>query len=125
MAKLVFYQLNENNTINRISSHSFEGRDGYFKIEEYPFKWHKNFSKVVDGVFYLREEEFQQLTELKRQRAEILKWLSDNDWKINKVVLGEWTENDVRWSDYLNRRAEKRQRLDEIDALIAQYEYEM
>lgn len=120
-----YYLLNPNGTIKKMSITNFKTAQGCVDIDKLPIQYYNNFSKVVNGNFLLREAEYKEYMSLINEKKEILKWLADNDWKINKVVLGEWTENDVRWSDYLNRRAEKRQRLDEIDALIAQYDYEM
>jgi hypothetical protein len=45
---------------------------------------------------------------------EISNWLSDNDWKINKVFLGEWSTDDPRWLDYLKTRAAVRAEQDEL-----------
>lgn len=36
---------------------------------------------------------------------EIDQWLKANDWKVNKVFLGEWPEDDPRWTEYLETRA--------------------
>ena len=41
-------------------------------------------------------------------------WLNQNDWKINKVFLGEWENTDPRWVEYKEQRAIKRARLDKI-----------
>jgi hypothetical protein len=45
---------------------------------------------------------------------ELSNWLSDNDWKINKVFLGEWSTDDPRWLDYLETRAAVRAEQDEL-----------
>ena len=44
----------------------------------------------------------------KKTQEAVLKWLSENDWKVNKHALGEWTDDDPRWLAYLTERAEKR-----------------
>ena len=49
---------------------------------------------------------------------EIQKWFSDNDWKINKIVIGEWTTDDPRWQEYLKERTIKRKRYDELKAVL-------
>jgi hypothetical protein len=41
--------------------------------------------------------------------------LADNDWKVNKIIVGEWETTDPRWLDYLKQRQIKRARLDEIN----------
>ena len=48
----------------------------------------------------------------------IRQWLTQNDWKINKVFLGEWEATDPRWIEYKKQRAAKRARLDEITKLL-------
>lgn len=45
---------------------------------------------------------------------ELSNWLSDNDWKINKVFLGEWSTDDPRWLEYLETRAAVRAEQDEL-----------
>lgn len=49
---------------------------------------------------------------------EIQKWFSDNDWIVNKIVVGEWTTNDERWLNYLAERKVKRARQDELLLII-------
>lgn len=50
-----------------------------------------------------------------RELDSISKWFLDNDWKINKIVVGEWEKTDQRWIDYLAERAVKRARQDELN----------
>lgn len=49
-----------------------------------------------------------------------LKWLADNDYIINKVFLGEWSETDQRFIDYKEKRQLVRDKLDEIEAELAE-----
>lgn len=49
---------------------------------------------------------------------EIQKWFSDNDWIVNKIVVGEWTTDDERWLNYLAERQVKRKRQDELLLII-------
>lgn len=49
---------------------------------------------------------------------EIQKWFSDNDWVVNKIVVGEWTTDDERWINYLAERQVKRKRQDELLLII-------
>ncbi len=62
------------------------------------------------------EEEKQSLLNhnITHEKESILKWLADNDWKVNKIVVGEWTKEDPRWLSYLEERQIKRNRLDEL-----------
>ncbi len=66
---------------------------------------------LVDDVVSKRDE-------LTNQLAEIQAWFLSNDWKINKIVTGEWRTTDTRWTSYLRERAIKRQTQDEIISLL-------
>jgi hypothetical protein len=55
-----------------------------------------------------------RLHEVQERLHEISIWLSDNDWKINKVFLGEWSTDDPRWLEYLETRAAMRAEYDEL-----------
>lgn len=52
------------------------------------------------------------------EQVEILEWLSKNDYKINKFLLGEYTANDPKWQEYLLSRSEKLARFNEIELLL-------
>ena len=52
---------------------------------------------------------------------EIQKWFSDNDWIVNKIVVGEWTTDDERWLNYLAERKVKRARQDELNQTLIAY----
>ena len=54
----------------------------------------------------------------KDELKEIHKWLCDNDWKVNKIVIGEWQQDDERWLEYLQERQVKRARQDELNNII-------
>lgn len=77
-----------------------------------PLKDKYDYYVVVDGKFTVAhreptEAEIAQdirIAKAKRLR-EIDRWLTANDWKINKVFLGEWAEDDPRWTEYLETRA--------------------
>lgn len=49
---------------------------------------------------------------------DIEQWFKDNDYIINKMVLGEWPTTDPRFIEYVNNRALKRARLDVLLALF-------
>ena len=49
-----------------------------------------------------------------QERLEILGWLQANDYIANKIVFGEWAQDDPRYVTYLKERAAKRARLDEL-----------
>ena len=53
-----------------------------------------------------------------QKKAAALKWLTDNDWKVNKHTLGEWADDDPRWLEYLAGREQARAEYDEAAALL-------
>jgi uncharacterized protein involved in type VI secretion and phage assembly len=53
-----------------------------------------------------------------KEQAIIKQWLTQNDWKVNKITLGEWEDTDPRWVEYKEQRAIKRERLDEIKEVV-------
>ena len=80
--------------------------------------------KLVDKVITIvtlvendNTRELQVASALKEQ-AEIHKWLEDNDWKVNKITLGEWLEDDPRVIEYKRERLIKRNRLDELEEIL-------
>lgn len=53
-----------------------------------------------------------------KEQAIIKQWLTQNDWKVNKITVGEWETTDPRWIEYKEQRAIKRARLDEIKEAV-------
>ncbi len=53
-----------------------------------------------------------------RQRETVLQWFLENDWKVNKLVLGEWSKEDPRWLAYLSERKTKRAEYDAASAVL-------
>lgn len=66
-----------------------------------------------DKFYTLNKEVIENLNSVKREIKEIDKWLADNDWKVNKIILKEWEETDPRWLDYVSKREIYRKRRDE------------
>ena len=60
----------------------------------------------------------QAKAEARQKKTTALKWLADNDWKVNKRVLGEWTEDDPRWLLYLSGRESARADIDAADVIL-------
>lgn len=54
----------------------------------------------------------------KKELQAIKSWFTANDWKVNKIVIGEWETTDQRWLDYLKEREIKRARQDELLELL-------
>ena len=65
-----------------------------------------------------RRAAYKARKEAEAKKAAALKWLADNDWKVNKYTLGEWSAGDTRWLDYLSGRSEARASIDEAEAIL-------
>ena len=61
----------------------------------------------------------EQKVAYENELQQIKKWFLENDYKVNKVITGEWEDTDSRWLDYKKERAIKRTRQDEINQLEA------
>lgn len=64
-------------------------------------------------------EDYQNTINARQELQKIQKWFVDNDWKVNKIVIGEWATTDERWLGYLKERAIKRARQDELNEFLA------
>jgi hypothetical protein len=69
-------------------------------------------------IVYKNLQAIKERQALEKEKADILQWLSDNDWKVNKVVVGEWEKEDPRWLEYISERQSKRTRLDQIESVL-------
>ena len=81
----------------------------------------KGFKEVKKEVPILVENDNSKELEIKEahiELAEIKKWFIDNDWKPNKIITGEWSTDDERWTSYLEERTIKRARQDELNEII-------
>ena len=72
---------------------------------------YKNGEFIETTVFIERQQRAQELLEIEQ-------WFVENDWIPNKILVGEWETTDPRWTTYLEERAVKRARRDEILALL-------
>jgi len=54
----------------------------------------------------------EQKVAYENELQQIRKWFLENDYKVNKVITGEWEATDPRWLDYKKERAIKRARQD-------------
>ena len=68
--------------------------------------------------FYTEPNRSVEITSAKIKKAWAMKWLADNDWKVNKRTLGEWAEDDPRWLAYLEGREKARAAYDEAEAIL-------
>lgn len=99
----------DNKTTFKVASVPSVERDEVLYFNPTTFSFYTE--KVV-----VTEEQKARMEERKVKNAkkqEALKWLNDNDWKVNKRILGEWSETDDRWLQYLAERAKMRAQYDE------------
>ncbi|MBE6601984.1 MAG: hypothetical protein E7637_05720 [Ruminococcaceae bacterium] len=83
----------------------------------------KSFEIRERAVQDLQTLENWRVSKLRRRKAEqtvreVLAWFDENDWKVNKRALGEWSEDDPRWIAYLSERLEKRAAYDEANEVL-------
>ena len=95
-------------------------------------KVHLGFSQIINGIFYenlstynqhleqVRQEEQKQETinSYKQEMSAIKSWLNANDYIINKHTLGEYTDTDTKWINYLAERKVKLARYNELEILV-------
>lgn len=118
------YILDENNIIKSYSRIPFDENKPYLEVDEETLKKVKaGKTKIINGrlqnlVEPISEEEKKAKQKLNFELNEIYNWLFENDWKINKIALGEWKNTDERWLEYLKERKEKRTKRDEIISLL-------
>ena len=56
------------------------------------------------------------------EMGEIERWLVENDYKVNKHSLGEYSDTDKRWTSYLKERKEKLLKYNELEILLEKVE---
>lgn len=95
-------------------------------------KVHLGYSQVINGMFFENEWTYNQYLEqvrqaeikeqtinaYKQEMSAIKKWLNDNDYIINKHLLGEYSDTDYRWTNYLAERKVKLARYNELEILV-------
>ena len=81
-------------------------------------KIRNGYKPTKEDYLAVMDEEQKTLILAKEELWEIQKWFSDNDWIVNKIVVGEWTTDDERWLNYLAERKVKRARQDELLLII-------
>ena len=72
--------------------------------------------KILVYIPYTDKE--LQIKSANQELNNIKAWFIENDWKVNKIVIGEWQTTDSRWLEYLEERAIKRARQDELIELL-------
>lgn len=125
--KTFYYEVNEDNRIlwvdevDRLNLIDPEVTSPTIELEsiEDVMIWHQG---IVDGkiVDMFEEVEVDNTVNYNAELQAIQEWFVSTDWMVNKVVIGEWTENDKRWTDYLTERKAKRTRQDELKQLLGE-----
>jgi hypothetical protein len=123
--KEYYYSLDEFNRFTEIHEITEENREelSYYLLGEFDENDVANIVLCETGLVnnqikYIGEqevekkqrEEYTLVVELK----EIKEWFLSTDWIPNKIITGEWTNNDKRWTTYLKERTAKRKRQDEL-----------
>lgn len=93
----------------------------YQKLIDHKLMWQNG--ELVDNPNYseyVTEQEVKsQKREYRKELREIQQWFKDNDWKVNKIITGEWTEDDPRWVEYKQERTIKRDRQDYLNLALS------
>lgn len=84
-------------------------------------KIRNGYKPTKEDYLAVMDEQQKTLILAKEELCEIRKWFSDNDWIVNKIVVGEWSTNDERWLNYLAERQVKRARQDELNQILLAY----
>lgn len=80
---------------------------GYYAVENGKFVVKRREPTEVEAARDLSAAKQKKLREIEA-------WLKANDWKVNKVFLGEWEPTDSRWLEYLETRAALRAEHDKL-----------
>lgn len=88
-----------------------------FKPETKTF-YYKDRPPVDEEAVKARQARLAERRAAEAKKSAALKWLSDNDWKVNKHTLGEWSDTDERWLAYLAGREQARKDYDEAEAVL-------
>ena len=104
------YEVLEMPTFDTQMKCCFDPESGSFYSKEYTAR---EIREMKEAIARMNEKE-----EAKKKRADALAWLAENDWKINKHTLGEWTDTDERWIEYVETRAQKRAEIDEAEKIL-------
>lgn len=81
-------------------------------------KIRNGYRPTKEDYLAVMDEKTKSITLAKEELCQIKQWLEDNDWKVNKIVVGEWATDDERWLNYLAERKVKRKRQDELLLII-------
>jgi len=68
-----------------------------------------------NNIIYKNFENSILKDNLENEKSIILQWFLENDWKVNKLTVGEWEKEDSRWIEYMAQLLSKIARLDQIE----------
>jgi hypothetical protein len=122
MLKKYYYELNHENRILWINEKDLTENSNYIELENLDNieVWYNG---IINNQVVVIEELKYDTTSVEAPAQEmksILKWLLDNDYKINKHTLGEYSDSDERWTTYLIERQLKLSRYNELENIINQ-----
>lgn len=80
--------------------------------------YYKDRPPLDEEAIEARQRRLAERRAAEHQKAKALKWLADNDWKVNKRFLGEWSQNDPRWLAYLADRVLARSDIDDANSVL-------
>ena len=73
----------------------------------------------IDGVWQTIQVEMElpnpRIAEIEQELQDIKMWFLENDWKVHKIALGEWSATDPRTIEYKTQRADKRALQDSLN----------
>lgn len=73
---------------------------------------------VTNANLNLLSTEDKELALLRYEMIAIKKWLSDNDYIVNKFLLGEYEATNPKWIEYSNERKKKLTRYNNIEKAV-------
>lgn len=116
--KTFYYELNEDNRIlwidevERIEGSPTIELDSIEDVQPY-------YDTVKNGkIVRIEKLQYDETPDFAGELTLVQAWLKENDWIPNKIVTGEWSQDDKRWKDYLKERTIKRARQDELLQLL-------
>lgn len=118
MIQKVNYEVDENNKMIGYTIIPFDEKLPTIEIELDDVRL--GFSTIIDGVFTSNKEVADNRKALRSELHSIESWLSANDYKIFKFILGEWTSETTKWIEYLAERKVKRARQNELQELLGE-----
>jgi hypothetical protein len=80
--------------------------------------YHKDIQLADEYAVKERQAKLAERRAAEQKKAAALKWLTDNDWKVNKHTLGEWSDYDKRWIAYLSGREKARSDIDDAEYVL-------